>query len=160
MLRTIQRHLVFAQIVVLAVALAVVVAGCGGKQAVTTTTTKPRAAFTKREVTRAFARVGLKLRNASGNYFVVVTMLTTATSHPDWSVTAYVYGTSDQANAAFSEDVGAWSASGIESVQVKNVVVVVVPSGHLLTRHARFFAMPKVVYAALGFLTHPRAGGS
>jgi hypothetical protein len=153
--RTIQRHLVFAQIVVLAVAMTAVVAGCGARQAVTTTAPKPPATFTKRDVTRAFARVGLKLRNASGNYFVVVTMLTTAQSHPRWSVTAYVYSTANQANAAFSQDVGEWSASGIESVQVKNVVVVVVPSGHLLIRHAHFFAMPKLIYTALGFLDNP-----
>ncbi len=66
---------------------------------------------------------------------------------------AYIYPTATQANASFAEDAGEWSTSGIESVEVKNVVVAVVPRGHLLTRPAHFFAMPKLVYKALHLLT-------
>jgi hypothetical protein len=80
-------------------------------------------------------------------------MLTSVRPHQGWSVAAYIYPTTNQANASFSQDVGEWSASGIESVQVKNLVVVVVPRGRLLTRRAHFFAMPKLVYKALGLLT-------
>jgi hypothetical protein len=80
-------------------------------------------------------------------------MLASVRPHQGWSVAAYIYPTPNQANASFSQDVGEWSASGIESVQVKNVVVVVIPRGHLITRSAHFFPMPALVYKALGFLT-------
>jgi hypothetical protein len=141
------------------VCLVVVVAGCGGKQ-VATATTKAPATFTAREVNRAFASVGLRLHDpaptgSSPHLFVTVTMLTSVRPHDGWSVAAYIYPTPNQANMSFSQDVGQWSASGIE-LQVKNVVVVVVPRGHLLTRRAKFFAMPKLVYQALHLLTKAR----
>lgn len=144
----------------LVIVLTSVLAGCGGKHA-TTPTSKTRSAFTAREVRRAFAGVGLGLRDpapsgSSPHLFVTVTMLTSVRPHGGWSVAAYIYPTPNQANASFSQDVGQWSASGIESVQVRNVVVVVVPRGHLLTRRAQFFAMPKLVYRALHLLTKTR----
>jgi hypothetical protein len=149
-----------AQTVCLAVAMTAVVAGCGGKHAVVRTTKTPPI-FTARDVSRAFASVGLRLHDpapsgSSPHLYVTTAMLTSVRPHEGWSVAAYIYPTTNHANAAFSQDVGPWSASGIESVQVRNVVVVVVPRGHLLTRRAKFFAMPKLVYEALHLLTKAR----
>ncbi|HWB23271.1 MAG TPA: hypothetical protein VG652_10325 [Gaiellaceae bacterium] len=141
------------------------VAGCGGHHAATTTTTttasKRPALLTARRVARVFAGVGLKLHDpspsgSSPHLYATVTMLTTVRPHQGWNVATYIYPTSEQATASFSEDAGEWSASGIQSVQVRNVVVVVVPLGHLLTKRAHFFPMPKVVYKALHLLSQPR----
>ena len=84
-------------------------------------------------------------------------MLATVRPHQGWSLAAYIYPTTNQANASFAQDVGEWSASGIESVELENLVVVVIPRGHLLGRRARFFAMPKLVYEALDILKQPHA---
>jgi hypothetical protein len=147
-----------AQSVCLAVVMTAVVAGCGGGEHAAVQTTKTRTTFNARAVSRAFASVGLRLHDpapssSSPHLFVTVTMLTSVRPHQGWSVAAYIYPTPNQANASFAQDVGEWSASGIESVQVKNVVVVVIPRGHMITRRAHFFAMPKLVYKALDLLT-------
>jgi hypothetical protein len=140
--------------IALAFATTMIVVGCGGRHAATTTTTKTPAVFSPRAVARAFASVGLKLHDpspsgSSPHFYATVTMLTTVRPHQGWNVAAYIYPTSDQATTSFSQDAGEWSASGIQSVQVKNVVVVIVPLGHTLTKRARFFPMPKVIYKAL-----------
>jgi len=150
-----------AQTVCLVVVMTAVVVGCGGGKHAVVQTKKTPATFTAREVSLAFASVGLRLHDpapsgSSPHLFVTVTMLASVRPHEGWSVAAYIYPTPNQANTSFSQDVGQWSASGIESVQVKNVVVVVVPRGHLLTRRAKFFAMPKLVYQALHLLTKAR----
>lgn len=149
-----------AQTVCLVVVMTAVVAGCGGKHAAVQTKKTP-ARFSAREVSQAFATVGLRLHDpapsgSSPHLFATVTILTSVRPHEGWTVAAYIYPTTNHANSAFSQDVGPWSASGIESVQVKNVVVVVVPRGHLLIRRAKFFAMPKLVYEALHLLTKAR----
>jgi hypothetical protein len=150
---------VLSQTVCLGLLLTAVV-GCGGRQTATPAS-KTSGAFTTRDVARAFADVGLELHDPSPgssgpHLFVTVAMLASVQPHDGWSVAAYIYPTPSQANASFAQDVGDWSASGIESVQIRNVVVVVIPRAHLLTRRARFFPMPKLVYTALGFLTRSR----
>jgi hypothetical protein len=144
--------------------LTTVVVGCGGQQARTTKSKTPTA-FSVRAVSRAFASVGLELHNpapsgSSPHLFVTVTMLASIRLHQGWSLAAYIYPTTNQANASFAQDVGEWSASGIESVELENVVVVVIPRGHLLGRKAHFFAMPKLVYTALDILKQPRSPGA
>jgi hypothetical protein len=149
---TIAAALAQTSVVVVIAALAV---GCGSRQAAT----KTPARFTARAVKQAFASVGLELRDpapsgSSPHLFATVTMLTSLRPHLGWTIAAYIYPTPNQANASFAEDAGEWGASGIASVQVKNIVVVVIPNGHLLTQRARFFPMPKLVFKALHILTH------
>ena len=138
--------------------IAVIAAGCGSRHAANTSTTKTAVYFNARAVKRAFASVGLGLHDPSPSgsaphYFVMVTMLTSDRPHRGWTIAAYIYPNADQANTSFSQDAGDWSASGIASVQVKNVVVVVIPRGHMLTHKEHVFPMPKLVYTALHALT-------
>lgn len=143
----------------LGVATVVVVAGCGGQRSAHTPTTTAATGpnFNAREVARAFAGAGLDLRDpapssSSPHLFTTVTMLASTAPHDGWTVAAYIYPTSNAANASYAEDAGEWSASGIASVQVRNLVVVVIPHGHVLGRAASLFQLPKPVYRALGFL--------
>jgi hypothetical protein len=125
---------------------------------VATTTTRSLPRFNPGAVTRAFASVGIRLHNpdptgSAPHFFTSVTMLTGIRLPEGWTLAAYIYPTPNQANASFSQDAGGWSASGIASVQVKNVVVIVIPRGHTLTHKARPFPMPALVYTALHLLT-------
>lgn len=142
---------------------AVAVAGCGGHRPARTIPAAPGTAakIGKRAVIEAFASVGLQLHDpappaSSPHLYEQVAMLTSVRPHDGWTVVAYVYPTRNQASASFDEDAGEWSASGIASAQDGNLVVVVVPRGHTLSRPAPVFAMPALVDEALRRL--PRAG--
>jgi hypothetical protein len=134
------------------VLLAAFAAGCGAKHAAAPPARSP-ARYTERQVLTAFKSVGLELRNPEPNVFVVVTRLVTPRPHDGWTVAAYLYPTRSQASASFSEDAGEWSASGIASAESKNLVVVVARTGRVLTRKARAWPMPSLVYSALRALT-------
>ncbi len=144
-----------------ALGLTALVAGCGGKRAAVTTTSDTKAIFSVRAVETAFAGANLDLHNpappaSTPHVFATVTLLTSVRPHEGWTVAAYVYPTRSEANASFDEDAGEWSSSGIAAAHEGNLVVVVIPRGHLLSRPAAVFPMPAVIYKALNLL--PRAG--
>ena len=134
--------------------LLAVLAGCGSHRAAAPPAKTP-AKYTERQVLAAFKSVGLRLRNPEPNIFVVVKRLVTAAPHDGWSVAAYLYPTRSQATASYSEDAGSWSRSGFASAEAKNLVIVVAPAGRALTRRAKTWAMPSLVYAAIHALARP-----
>lgn len=108
--------------------------------------------YTVNEVLRAFTKAGVGLYDTEYDFPGLggsVAELATVRPHQGWNVAVYVYPRSSEAAASFRTDAGEWHASGMAAVELKNLVVTVVPKGRLVGRKAPPFPMPQLVVKAL-----------
>ena len=139
------RRLAFASIVV---AAALVAQPASGQ-----TTSASKAHLYKRDVMKAFSSAGLKLWDPlEATWEANPALELVQNPHPGWSLGIVVYSVEATAAKSFSDNTKQWQASGFAARRVKNVVVVVVPTGRVLGKSAAVFPMPRSVATALASL--------
>jgi hypothetical protein len=115
-----------------------------------------KSTYNEVQVIHAFKKVGSPLYDTTCGVGVVgcsqsgtVVILATLKPHQGWTAAVYIYAKPTQAAQAYNASVKQWHAGGIAARQLANLVVVVVPKGHSITKKAPAFPMPQLVSHAL-----------